>query len=93
MEKFPVGTKVRIKDLHEFGLISSEGRSLIDLLSFQVCTVKSTPDDSSSRYHLTSDDEVINAKLSQCSFLSEWFEEYLKEIPPVDDASVDTFLI
>lgn len=92
MEKFPVGTKVRIKDLHECGVVASD-RSLIDLLSLQVCTVKSTPDDSSSRYDLTSDDEVINAKLSQCSFLSGWFEEYLKEISPVDDASVDTFLI
>ena len=91
MVKFPVGTKVRIKDLHECGV--SGDRSLIDLLSFQVCTVKSTPDDSGFRYHLTSDDEVINAELSHCSFSSRWLEEYLKEIPPVDDASVDTFLI
>ena len=91
MVKFPVGTKDRIKDLHECGV--SGDPSLIDLLSFQVCTVKSTPDDSSSRYHLTSDDEVINTKLSQCSFLSEWIEECIKEISPVDDASVDIFLI
>lgn len=91
MAKFPVGTKVMIKDLHECGV--SGDRSLIDLLSFQVCTVKSTPDDSTSRYNLTSDDEVINAKLSQCWFLSEWLEEYIKEISPVDDASVDAFLI
>lgn len=92
MAKFPVGTKVRIKDLHECG-VSSGDPSLIDLLSFQVCTVKSTPDYSTSRYHLTSDDEVINAEFSHCSFLSGWLEEYLKEISPVDDASVDTFLI
>lgn len=92
MENFPVGTKVMIKDLHECGV--SGDPSLIDLLSFQVCTVKSTPDDSTSRcYHLTSDDEVINAELSHCSFLSGWFEEYFKEISPVDDASVDIFLI
>lgn len=91
MERFPVGTKVRIKDLHECG--ASGSSYLMDLFSFQVCTVKSTPDDSSTRYHLTSDDEVINAELSHCSFLSGWHEEYFKEISPVDDASVDTFLI
>lgn len=91
MEKFPVGTKVRIKDLHECGVEGDS--SLIDLLSLQVCTVKSTPDDSSFRYHLTSDDEVINEELNRCSFSSRWLEEYLKEISPVDDASVDTFLI
>lgn len=91
MVKFPVGTKVRIKDLHECGV--SGDPSLIDLLSLQVCTVKSTPDDSGFRYHLTSDDEVINAELNRCSFSSGLLEEYLKEIPPVDDASVDTFLI
>lgn len=92
MEKFPVGTKVRIKDLHECGVVSGDS-SLIDLLSFQVCTVKTTPYGANSRYYLTSDDEVINAKLSQCSFLSGWLEEYIKEISPVDDASVDIFLI